>query len=257
MKLDSIKNYSPSANHKLKRKNVAMLESGNESGIETEKNVNRGYYGGSFTGTNPNAALKLNGITDKLFQTNIFEKGLDFAFSKAAVTLAFVSLIVAGVLRPITNLSMAGKDDREDSIYAASHAIASAGIGFLVSSAVMKPFDDGLKKFSNNIKENLKGLEGLFGVDKISSRKLAKSKPYQILRKIASMGIDTVLLGIPKALLTIALIPPILKYVFHMEKGKHHNKQEEVKVDNNNNQPQVSFAKNKRPSMKDLLGGNK
>lgn len=31
---------------------------------------------------------------------------------------------------------------------------------------------------------------------------------------------DTLVLGIPKAMLTIALIPPILKYVFHLEKGK-------------------------------------
>ena len=34
---------------------------------------------------------------------------------------------------------------------------------------------------------------------------------------------DTIVMGIPKALMTIALIPPILKYVFGLE--KHSNKQ--------------------------------
>jgi hypothetical protein len=35
---------------------------------------------------------------------------------------------------------------------------------------------------------------------------------------------DTLVLGIPKAMLTIALIPPILKHVFGLEKGKKKEK---------------------------------
>ena len=51
-------------------------------------------------------------------------------------------------------------------------------------------------------------------------RKLEKSKPYKKISKVAQMIPDTLVLGVPKAMLTIALIPPILKYVFHLEKGK-------------------------------------
>lgn len=252
MNIDSIKNYSPAADYMLKQKHDNMNYS--ERGIKYG-NKNKGYYGGSFTGASKTAAYSLNGVIDKVYNTNTFDKLLDFANAKAAVTLSFVSLIVAGVLRPITNLAMASKDDWVDSIHAASHAIASAGIGYIVSSAVMKPFDDGFKKFASNIKERLNDLEDLFGVDKISSRKLAKSGNYKKLTKIAQMGIDTVLLGIPKAMLTIALIPPILKYVFHIEKGKKADKNQNI--DDKNNAQHISFAKSITPSMKDLIGGTK
>ena len=84
----------------------------------------------------------------------------------------------------------------------------------------MAPLGAAFKKIKENPEKYLKGLEDVLGVEKIGPRKLEKSMPYKKLSKIAQFIPDTLVLGIPKAMLTIALIPPILKYVFHMEKGK-------------------------------------
>ena len=57
MNIDSIKNYPSGSASKLKRKNTNVLEFRDKS-VEMcdKKNVNRGYYGGSFTGININRA---------------------------------------------------------------------------------------------------------------------------------------------------------------------------------------------------------
>ena len=206
-----------------------MRESAEKCGKE-----NRGYYSGSFTGKNEAAATAFNKLGetffDKTFRSGVFKSLLGVFEEKSSVAQALVSLVVAGMIRPVTNLAMANDKDREDSIYAASHAIASAGIGFIVSSIVMHPFDTAFKKIKEDPKKYLTGLEKLFGVEEIGKRKLEKSKPYKKLSKAAQMGIDTLFLGIPKAMLTIALIPPILKYVFHMEKGKKKEQAQQPEV---------------------------
>ena len=228
MNIDSIKNYPNGSTAKLKhRQNTNVLEYNKESADLCEnKSVNRGYYSGSFTGINMNrAAAKSyvnlgNTFGDKIFRSDKF-KWLNAMFEEQSVIgQALVALFVAGGLRPATNLAMATDKDREDSIYAASHVIASAVIGFVVSSIVMAPFGAAFKKIKENPEKYLKGLEDVLGVEKIGPRKLEKSMPYKKLSKIAQFIPDTLVLGIPKAMLTIALIPPILKYVFHMEKGK-------------------------------------
>lgn len=138
--------------------------------------------------------------------------------SKPSVGQAFTSLIIAGILRPATNLAMAGKDDREDSIYAASHAIASSVIGYLVSATVLKPFDDAFKQISKDPEKHLAGCEELLGLQKIGKRRIETSARWAKVSQICKMSFDTFILGVPKAMLTIALIPPILKYGFGMEK---------------------------------------
>ena len=227
MNIDSIKLYSSGFDIKSKHGDYGAHEFIRKRAQESEeKSVNRGYYSGSFTGKNGAAVVasyeKLGEtLWDKTTGSGVFKSLLKVFEDKSAVASSLVALVMAGMPRPITNLAMAGKDDRDDSIYAASHAIASAIIGFLVSSVVMHPFDKAFLEIKENPKKYLSGqnLEEVFGVTKIGPRKLEKSKAYTKLRKAAQMGIDTIFLGIPKAMLTIAMIPPILKYVFHLEKG--------------------------------------
>lgn len=173
-------------------------------------------------------------FTDKIFRSEKFKKLVEVFEEKTVVAQALVALAVAGVLRPATNMAMAGKDDREDSMYAAAHAISSAVIGFVVSSIVMAPFDKAFKKIKaepnkylgarqvknkdGSVKKELESLASLFDVPEIGKRKLEKSKPYKNISKVAQMIPDSIVLGIPKAMLTIALIPAILKYVFGLEK---------------------------------------
>ena len=71
---------------------------------------------------------------------------------------------------------MAGDKDKEDSMYAAAHAISSAVIGFVISSIVMAPFDKAFRKIKDDPKKYLQGLEELLDVKEIGKRKLEKSK---------------------------------------------------------------------------------
>lgn len=217
MKIHTINSYQNSGynSHPSEHK-VGLYENGMTQGY------NVGFSGsGASIGEAATKSLKNLGKTrgDKILQSKIFSDIATIAENKSVVMQALVSLVVAGVLRPATNMAMAGKDDREDSMYAASHAIASAVIGFLVSYTVMKPFDDAFKNFRAEPEKYLKkGMEKVFGVDKLSQRRLAQSNAYKNITKTLQFIPDALILGIPKAMLTIAMIPPILKYVFGWEK---------------------------------------
>lgn len=255
MNIDSIKIYSADSISKPKRKNTnghGFKE--NSVDLCNKKSVNRGYYGGSLTsfGAAANSYSDLGDrLCDKIFRSKNFQWLTETAEEQSVIGAALVSLVVAGGLRPATNLAMAGKKDKEDSVYAASHAISSALIGFAVSSIVMAPFSAAFKKIKENPKKYLQGLENVLGVEKIGPRKLEKSIAYKKLSKIAQFIPDTLVLGIPKAMLTIALIPPILKYVFHMEKGKKATAPQQAEQQN------MNFAKTQlnSPVFKSVQGG--
>lgn len=255
MNIDSIKIYSADASSKPKRKSAkgyGFRES--SADLCNKKSVNRGYYSGSLTsfGAAANSYENLGKtFFDKIFRSKNFNRLTETSENQAVNAQALVALVVAGGLRPATNLAMAGKKDKEDSIYAASHAISSAIIGFVVSSIVMAPFNKAFKMIKENPEKFLQGLEKIFNVKEIGARKLEKSVAYKKLSKMAQFIPDTLVLGIPKAMLTIALIPPILKYVFHLEKGKKKDAPQQAEQQN------LNFAKSQinSPAFKSVQGG--
>ena len=158
MIIDSIKLYSSGSDIKPKhRDNTGALGLMRESAEKCEKETNRGYYSGSFTGMNGAAANSYKNLgktfADKIAKSGVFQSLLNVFEEKSSVAQALVALVVAGGMRPITNLAMASEKDRDDSIYAASHAIASAVIGFVVSSIVMHPFDTAFSKIKSDPKK--------------------------------------------------------------------------------------------------------
>ena len=255
MNIDSIKNYPTGVLVKQKPKyGLENRQKSTSADLCDKKSVNRGYYGGSLTsfGAAANSYSDLgNRFCDKIFRSKNFQWLTETAEEQSVIGAALVSLVVAGGLRPATNLAMAGKKDKEDSIYAALQAISSALIGFAVSSIVMAPFSAAFKKIKENPKKYLQGLENILGVEKIGPRKLEKSIAYKKLSDIAKFAMDSIVLDIPKAMLTIALIPPILKYVFHMEKGKKATAPQQAEQQN------MNFAKTQlnSPVFKSVQGG--
>lgn len=226
MKLDSI-NFDTTFKQKHR------LNDANKNISSMRKYSNVAFSGSGASKKTSEAAAKVfenlgEKWSDKLFRKKWFRNFVEIFENKTVVAQSLVALGVAGVLRPATNMAMAGKDDREDAMYAASHAIASAVIGFVVSSIVMAPFDKAFRKFKDNPKKYLDGLENILGVKEIGKRKLEKSNAYKNITKVAQMIPDTIVMGIPKALMTIALIPPILKYVFGIEK---HSSKKQPKID--------------------------
>lgn len=192
----------------------------------------RGYnanYCGSFTGKSKPAATFL----DKILKSGWFGKFAKYSYEHNISTSALIALVLAGIMRPATIMALPGKKDKDDKVYASGHAMASGIIGFIVSTAVTSPFDESIKK----VFDQKKFARGAFKsmdekIAKLSAQKEAKTitdtakKELKALTKkrdalnVLVKNIPDWLIGVPRAMLTIALIPPILKYVFGLEKKK-------------------------------------
>lgn len=305
MKVDNITDY-----HSLvplyKPKNG--LESKKEGQLCEDKSVNRGYYSGSSVSFG--SAAKLSSKLPK------FLTGCNH---QQTIIQNLIALGLALGPRPLAILSLPGKKNKEDKIYASGHSIASGLIGFMFSCIVTYPIGLASQKIGkdfaivsnkinkrDDIKLVARRLEGLakkgMPEDKMSIQSLAedtvnkdevmnflkqfgeekdgklvnlKTKDAQAFEKAykeygkthlslenlkegtkfikdkflkmfmefnedgtfkalnrkrfhnidhvmsaAVMAPDTFVFGILKSMLTIALIPPILKYVFGVEKNK-------------------------------------
>ncbi len=253
MNIDSIKNYPTGI--LIKNKPAYGLENkqkNRSAELCDNKNLNRGYYSGSFTGLNGAAAGASRGMLNKI---------LDLCDSHTVIAQNLVALVLAAGLRPIAIMSLPGKKDKEDKIYASGHSIASGLIGFGFSSIVMYPLGKAVKKTIDSFKDaasaisllkskateelteaELKNLNKLKDKYKLSNIKdienvkvfkrlkeiynienlaeLEHSKAFKNVTKMLDMAPDVFVFGIAKAMLTVALIPPILKYGFGLEKKK-------------------------------------
>lgn len=193
----------------------------------------RGYnaeYCGSFTGKSKPAATFL----DKILSSNWFGKFSEYSYKHNISTSALIALVLAGIMRPATIMALPGKKDKEDKIYASGHAISSGIIGFVVSTAITSPFDESITKLFN---ENSKFARGKFKainekIAELNIKKEAGTITQEAKQELKSLtkkrdtlntlikNIPEWIIGVPRAMLTIALIPPILKYVFGLEKKK-------------------------------------
>ncbi len=211
----------------IHRKNTALCDE--------RHSIKNNDINGSDMRNNNVAAINFSGknkevgkISKWIFKAGPFNSMLRFFENKTAVAQNGVALVVAGGFRPATNILMASDKDREDSYHAATHAISSAGVGFGVTCAVMKPVTDGVKKFKDNPAKYLDAkMAKVYGIDSLGARKVQTSKIFKNTCKFVEM-IPEISIGIPKAILTIALIPPILKYAFGIEKGGSKNKTAEA-----------------------------
>lgn len=254
-------------------------------------NNNRGYsanYDGSFTGKSEAAVnvAKKSGIFTKKW----FNKFLTYTNDHNVATSALVALGLAGVMRPATILALPGKKDKEDKIYASGHSMASAILGFVASVIVTSPLDGAVKKIfgSNGYLKDKDGniIKDKDGKPRIFSKKLfelaekekaleakanARDAAGKIIDKAARAAykgvkrhraaletlvknIPDFVIAIPRSILTIALIPPILKYVFGVEKKKKPEQTETPKDTNNMNTPtKMDFIE--KPAFKEFKGG--
>ncbi len=203
----------------------------------------RGYnaeYCGSFTGKSEAATS----FIDKILSKNWFGNFSKYAHEHNISTSALIALVLAGVMRPATIMALPGKKDKEDKIYASGHAMASGILGFIVSTAITSPFDESIKKIFDDKKfvgpklskideqiKNLKDKNILTEADKLMLKNL-KSKRGAM--NTLAKNIPDWFIAVPRAMLTIALIPPILKYVFGVEKKKKAPEQKPIVETNNN-----------------------
>lgn len=150
-----------------------------------------------------------------IYTNKTFKYFLAKAKENNVVFSAGFSLLLTCLLRPASIMALpADKKNKDDKKYAAAHSIASGIIGFVISLIVANPISDAVKKMLKDPKEYLpKNAEWL------KSSKNVENVANAYLNKIPD-----VLMAAPKGIVTIALIPVILKYVFGWEKKKTQEK---------------------------------
>lgn len=162
-----------------------------------------------------NAGVKLVEKEDKnipfFYKNPAVKKILEMAEDHNLIFSAGFALILTCILRPASIVALPSKKNQDDQKYAAAQSIASGVIGFALSLLIFKPFQD----VSKNLKDLAKTPEKL-NLSKNSyllkdSKKLSTAMTY--LERLPDIAFAA-----PKGILTVALIPPILKYVFKMEK---------------------------------------
>lgn len=243
---------SPMALGVQELRNSQDFKERNYAGLCEEKQNKKGYnaaYSGSFTGKSEVAATVLNqglSLGQRMMKSDWYAKAMGMVNDHNIASSAFMALILAGILRPATIVSLPGKKDKEDKIYSAGHAIASGVIGFVASVILTSPLDTAVKNLfgakeilddDGNVKqvikgydeygskrlkqiaEDLKEFDGKEMTIELKKQKRLLKNSKNALKQI-SKNIPDWVIGVPRSMLTIALIPPILKYVFGVEKKK-------------------------------------
>ncbi len=226
MKVSLIQNYS-NQKQRIPQHSSTPQEFKEKTGADlySKENNTAGYnvtFSGGLPGKSGAAAKSLG---DRILGSRAFDKILTMAEGSPIVCNSLFALGLAGILRPATLVAMSGKKDKEDNIYASSHAVSSGVIGFITSIILTTPLNkmvDRIKKADNPEQYLKEKTVQLLGLDKAENKKAVKaimndSKLFKNMQNIVKVGSGLVI-GIPQAMITIALIPPILKYVFGIEK---------------------------------------
>ena len=140
MKVDYI-NYPVLTNqHRLKSvpENSGMSLRGGL--CNNSKSVNRGYYSGSSVSFG--SAAKLS--------SRMLESLLDACNNHTTIVQNLVALVLALGPRPLAIMSLPGKKNKEDKIYASGHSMASGLIGFGFASVIMYPLGKAAEKVKKN-----------------------------------------------------------------------------------------------------------
>lgn len=212
---------------KLKSKNSAFEQAECKSGVTT-RDKNEVINSGSFTSTSEAAALSFKGSkVNKILASDRFANFLEYSDAHNQTANALVALITAGMIRPTLTMAIPGMKDKKDKIYSAGQAVSSGFLGFGVTMALTKPLDDALKKvkddpvkynctFLANMNAKIKDLEN--AAKGASGEELKNLQKQKKTLDLLVKNIPEWAICVPRAMLTIALIPLILKYVFGLTK---------------------------------------
>ena len=164
-----------------------------------------------------NAALESYPSVEKgkFLKSKGLHKFLEMANSNQAVFSAAYAILLACILRPITIFSLPAKN-KEDNAYSAGHSISSGLIGFAASMLINNPVAKAVKNVKNNPD---KYLGKSFDYVKKNAEGQLSGKNMDIATRYMNM-IPEIAFAVPKACVTVALVPIILKNVFGLEKGK-------------------------------------
>lgn len=177
----------------------------------------------TFGGLPSSSGKKPGAILNWIYKSPAVKRTLEFVDDQQLVFAAAFALLLTCVLRPASIMILPSKKNQDDQKYASGHSIASGIIGFAISTIVFTPISRGIKEFSKICEGEDKQMK-IKKYFKDENHYLNVKENLKTATKYLERLPDIVG-AIPKGVLTVMLIPPILKYVFGMEKKK--------KTDNN------------------------
>ena len=144
-----------------------------------------------------------------IYSSKILKKGLEFAATNGALFAASASLAFS-TIRPLIILATP-ETDKENRQYASTKAMASTVIGYLMMLCASLPVAKAVKNIDKNPEKYLKS--STIKALKAGEKSLDASKKYSFATQLFKLGLGF-LVAAPKAILTCALIPPIMKKLF-------------------------------------------
>lgn len=187
-----------------------------------------------------------------IYKNGLVKKFLELAAHSETLFNATFSIALACILRPAAIMALPGeKKNNDDKKYAAAHSVASGIISYLVALVALNPIADAMKKVTEDL-----GKFGIKETSKLSGDKKALDAAGTYIKMIPET-----ILAAPRAMITIALIPPILKYFFglekkHSEKGKMSPITQDYSLINKNKQESQNERLANKTEKRVSFGGN-
>lgn len=152
----------------------------------------------------------------EFIRSKTFDKALELANNLAMFESIFF-FAIAVTLKPLTIMALPGAKE-EDKKYAATKAFLGGCVDFAISSAILYPITEVVKRFRKKIEENPTIL-----TEKVQH--LKNKNKLDNLNKVLGYAPKYLLVPVRSAM-TIALIPPTLKYLFPEEAKKLKDKKD-------------------------------
>lgn len=155
-----------------------------------------------------------------LYTNKTFKKGLEFAAENGALFSAATIFGCSVGVRPLS-IWMTPHVDKENKKVLCAKSIASSFAGYLMMLGISKPVANSIKKIDKNPEKYLssKTVQNL----KEESKTLQYSKAYTFATQMFKLGLGVVT-AVPKALLTVAGLPVIMKKAFpHKQETNRQN----------------------------------
>ena len=159
---------------------------------------------------------KINSFKGNIYSNKTALKVLKYASDNPALLEKGATLALSTVVRPLSVL-LTPKTDKKEKQYIFAKSLASGVVSFALTSAIFRPISRSMDLISKEPQKYLK--QATIDTLKTAGKALDESKPYVFLKQnIKYMPAYAVIL--PKALLTTALIAPIIELAFNKKEKK-------------------------------------
>lgn len=179
--------------------------------------------------------MKVNSITNNIYKSKSLKDGLAYAAKKPALFIAGAQLALSAFVRPLSIMATP-KTDEENKKLACVKSISSSMVYYLLMLGSL-PVSNGVEQMTKTPEKYMK--KETVQKFKEVGKPLAESKSYQFATQLFKLGVG-VAAAVPKAILTCALMAPIMTFWNRNSKSKNTSElvSEKIQSTNLSNIPQ-------------------